>query len=302
MRQNKRAAGFTLVELMVTTIILSVLTIQIFSMFSTQQKSFVTHEDTVEAQEDSRLATSFILSDLRMAGFMVPRLAGIASADGGTGGSDRFCVSDSSVINDTTLVEAAEHFDRASLTGDIDGNDGSVIVSAGELDIDEDGDSDFTVGRGIIISAGTNSHCATIQTVNTGSNTITFLPQTPGGFVGPIPGVRVVPARVYQMTSNGITRDGMVLSNLVEDIQVEFGVDANDNGQLDGGEFPIHDLDGFDPALVRTVRLTLITRTPLDDPDHVGSGRPAAANRTAGAADGFRRRSFLATAMPRNLQ
>jgi hypothetical protein len=68
------------------------------------------------------------------------------------------------------------------------------------------------------------------------------------------------------------------------------------------GEFPVHDLDGFDPSLVRSVRLTLVTRAPLEDEDFAGVGRPAAGNRNAGAADGFRRRSLISTAFPRNLQ
>jgi prepilin-type N-terminal cleavage/methylation domain-containing protein len=302
MSRNSRTPGFTLVELMVGVFILSVVTIQMMSMLDSQHEAYVEQEDTVEAQEDIRLVASFMLSDLRMAGYMVPRIAGISSRDGGAGGSDVVCVSDSSVINDTILLTANGHSDRASVTADVGGNDNTVTVVAGELDIDEDGDTDFIVGRGIIIADGAASHCAAITIVNVGGNTLTFAPATPAGFTAPAAGVRVVPARIYSLGGNGLRRDTSTLSTLVEDIQVEFGVDSNDNGQLDGGEFPIHDLSGFDPALIRSVRLSLISRTPTADSTQLGPGRPAAANRTAGAVDGFRRRTVIATAYPRNLQ
>jgi prepilin-type N-terminal cleavage/methylation domain-containing protein len=302
MVRESRAHGFTLVELIVAMFVLAILTVQMFALFTSQHKLFMNHEDTVEVQEDSRLATAFVLSDLRMAGYMVPRSAAIASRDGGTGGSDVFCASDSTIINDSTLATAGGHFNRASLTADVDASKNKVTVAAGDLDIDGDGDVDFIEGRGVIIGDGAVSHCATITNVNTGSGQITFTPATPAGFSAPIPGVRAVPARIYQLNGSALQRDGTTLSTLVEDVQVEFGVDSDGNGQLDGGEFPIHDLNGFDPALVRQVRLTLITRVPVEDPDLRGSGRPAAANRTAGAADGFRRRAFVATAFPRNLE
>jgi prepilin-type N-terminal cleavage/methylation domain-containing protein len=302
MTAQNRSQGFTLIELSVAILIMSVLTIQVFSLFSKQHETFVNHEDTVEAQEDSRLVAGFMLADLRMSGYMVPRVAGVASMDGGNANPDMVCVSDRSIINDDTLVDADGHFDRASLMNDVDAGETVVKLSAGHLDIDDDGDVDFEKERGVIIGDGTASHCALVTLVNTADNEISFKPPTPAGFSASVPAVRVVPARIYRIDGNGLVRDDSTLSTLVEDLQVEFGVDANDNGQLDGGEFPIHDLNGFDASLVRSVRLTLISRTPTEDPELPTAGRPAAGNRVGGEADGFRRRSVIATAFPRNLQ
>jgi len=45
-------------------------------------------------QEDARLVLDLIAFDARQAGFMVPRIAGVSSEDGGANGPDRLCVSD----------------------------------------------------------------------------------------------------------------------------------------------------------------------------------------------------------------
>ena len=94
----------------------------------------------------------------------------------------------------------------------------------------------------------------------------------------------------------------MTLSPHVENLQVEFGVDADGNGQIDPGEFPIHDLAGSDPSQVLTVRLSVIARTLRQDPNVAGSGMSVAANHVGSAPDGFFRRRFTASAAPRNLR
>jgi hypothetical protein len=116
---------------------------------------------------------------------------------------------------------------------------------------------------------------------------------------------RIVPAVMYQVGGAGglgISRNGLMLSAEVEDLQVEFGVDVNGDNIIDPvtGEFPVHDLAGFDPARILQVRLSVTTRTAQGDPEFTG-GYPAAANRAAGAADNFRRRRFVASIRPRNL-
>jgi hypothetical protein len=115
-------------------------------------------------------------------------------------------------------------------------------------------------------------------------------------------GAVAVPAVVYELTNSELRRNNVALSSQVEDIQVEFGVDANGDGQIGTGEFPLHSLAGNDPALVRTVRLSILTRTAREDAQFSGSGRGAVANRdAAGTDDAFQRRLVTVTAAPRNL-
>ena len=98
-------------------------------------------------------------------------------------------------------------------------------------------------------------------------------------------------------------RSGVLLSAEVEDLQVEFAVDANENHTIEEpAEFPIHILAGFDPALIRRAQVTVITRSRTADPQFRSPGLPAAGNRVAGLPDQFRRRSFTAMTVPRNLE
>jgi hypothetical protein len=98
----------------------------------------------------------------------------------------------------------------------------------------------------------------------------------------------------------------MLLSTQVEDLQVEFGVDANNDGDIDtdpvAGEFPVHDLNSSNPSRVRTVRLSVMTRTRLENIKLPPAARQALANRNAATdTDRFGRRIISVTAAPRNL-
>ena len=111
----------------------------------------------------------------------------------------------------------------------------------------------------------------------------------------------MVPAIVYRVTSNELTRNATVLSAQIEDLQVEFGVDADLNGMIENAEFPIDDLAGQDLKLLRTARVHITARTPQAELDYTGQFT-AIANRVAGAADNFKRRRVSADALLRNLR
>ena len=238
--------------------------------------------------------------DIRMSGFMVPVIVGISSIDGGTDAADVLCSSDSSVINLSSLDEANARFDRAKLTSNLGAAANTVALAPADMDIDRDGNNDFAVNRGIIVAGGTKSHCARITGVTTSS--VTFEPRTPAGFSVTTTGGRAIPASIYEVSGSGLRRNTLLISSQVEDIQVEFAVDADGDGQIEAGEFPIHDLDGFDVSLIRGVQLSVLTRTLADDQRLSGPGRQAVANRSAaGTADGYRRRLATVIVAPRNL-
>ena len=133
--------------------------------------------------------------------------------------------------------------------------------------------------------------------------------------------MRAVPANIYELDEgqNELRRNTLLLASQVEDFQVEYWVDNSGlpNGVEDGDtEFPVNDLNNPDPPgggipaendLIRRVRVSVTARTiRLDQADsatgHLTYGRPALANRIAAAApDGFRRRSFSASILPRNI-
>ncbi len=300
MSRGDARQGFTLIEIMVAVTIMAILTAQLLMVFSTQHVNTTRQERVTEVQQDARLVMEMMLVDARLAGFMVPSIAAVSSIDGGNNGSDVFCASDPRAINEGSLAAASSLFDRALLQVVLGPSQGSVTLVASTMDIDSNGTDDFTVGGGIIISDSTKTHCARIGSI--AGNAISFTPNTPLGFSASTAQGRAVPALIYQVTADGLERNGVTLSTQVEDLQAEFGVDVNADGEVVGAEFPIHDLDASDLSLVRTVRLTITTRTPSEDPLFTGSGFPAAANRLAGAADGFRRRRVAAGAVLRNLR
>ena len=293
--------GFSIFELMVSLAILGIVTVQILGMISTQQRQASTHREVVAVQEDVRLISDLMLADIRMAGFMLPNSVGLSSVDGGNANSDIVCTSDPTVIDATVLASATGRFGGAPLTADLGAAANSVSVTAADLDIDDDGDNDFLVGSGVIVSDGASTHCARVTAVaNSGvTRAISFTPATPAGFSLPSGAAVAAPAVVYEVTGAGLLRNNQLFSGQVEDLQIEFGVDSNSDGEITGAEFPVHGLVA-DTALVRSVRLTVVTRTERDDQGFLTDGRPAVANRNAGAADTIRRRIAVNTVSPRN--
>jgi type II secretory pathway pseudopilin PulG len=304
MDRRRQSGGFTIAEFLVASMIGSLVTAGAFLILSTQNRTFVSHSREVEIQEDARLALEVLVSDARMAGFLVPAIAGTGSVDGGAGAADVFCASDPTVIDETRILEATRPFDNASLAAAVGAGDDDVRLNVESMDIDADGDVDFGVGAGIIISNGTATHCARITDVDAGSGEVDFTPSTPPGFVVNPPEGRAVPAVVYEQNGLQLMRNGVVLSNVVEDLQVEYGLDLDADGLVEpgAGEFPIHDLNGNDTNLLRRVQLSVLTRTAVASNDVAGFGRQATANRAGAAADGRTRRRYAASVMPRNLQ
>jgi hypothetical protein len=204
-------------------------------------------------------------------------------------------------VDATVLGGALNRFDGARTTVALGAAAGSTTVPAADLDIDNDGDNDFAVGSGVIISDGTSSHCARITAItNAGlTRTISFTPNTAAAFAIATGAGIVAPAIVYEVTAAGLQRNNLLFSAQVEDIQVEFGVDIDLDGELTGGEFPVHSL-AADTDRVRTVRLSVVTQTTRDDLGFINGGLPAIANRNAGATDTMRRRIAVNTVAPRN--
>lgn len=298
MRARRMERGFTLIEVLIALAIFGVVIAQAFAVFGAQHVTYTGTERSIEVQQDVRLVTDAVLSDVRMAGYMVPKIAGIASIDGGVASADAICVSDPSKIADSEVDDAVSRFDRAQVAvSAVAAGDDTVQVQS--LDVDGDGTADFANGEGIILADGASNHCARITAI--AGNTITFDPDAPAGpFNVGVGSGRATPAVIYDVSGTDLRRNGLRLSTQVEDLQIEFGIDADSDGQITAGEFQ-DVLDGQDPLDLLAVRLSVVARADREDDELQTSGRPAAANRTAGAADGFRRRKVIARIVPRNL-
>ena len=299
MRRQSLSQGFTMIELLVSMAIMAVITVSVLMVFTTQHKTYVGQERVLEVQQDARLVAEMVLADVRTAGLLMPPITGIAGRDGGTGGPDVLCLSDPSVLNEANILAALAPFDGANLFALVDDADTTVQLVPSTMDVDGDGDDDFAANAGIILSDGVDTHCARITDVT--GNVVTFVPATPAGFLVTTAQGRAAPAVIYELTGTGLLRNSILLSAQVENVQVEYAIDADDDGVIDNTEFPIHDMTASDPSLIRGLRLSVITRTPNEDPEFRGSGMPAAGNHDPGAADGFLRRRFTASVAARNL-
>lgn len=294
--ENVRA-GFTVIELLIAIVITGIVVSQMLLVWTQQHRSYLQQERVVETQQDMRLLADVLVNDLRMAGFMVPRETAAGSIDGGGAGADVLCTSDPDAFVESAFDTATERFEAASVTSTVVGSVSSVTLSPGTMDIDSDGNDDFVSGGGILISDGAGVHCGLITSVSAGS--VSFTPATVSSTsMSPI-STFAVPARIYQVSGTTLTRNDTILSTQVEDLQVEWWVDSDGDAEVDADEFPIHDLAGEDTSKLRLARLYLTTRTSTPD-DSIEGQRTAAANRTAGSVDSFRRRRAVTDARLRN--
>ncbi len=302
MKRQAQRDGFTLIEVMVALAILGIVVAQALAIFGAQKRTYARTERAIQVQQDVRLVADAILADMRMAGYMVPRQAGITSVDGGAAGSDVLCLSDPEKIADSEADTAAMRFEKAELSIAMLGATDSATLDPSDLDIDGDGNDDFTDGEGLIIVDDDSSHCGRITGITGGSNNVfAFVPDTPGGFNASTSLTRVVPAVVYWLNGTDLMRNGLRVATDIEDLQIEYGLDDNGDGLLAEAEYE-DDLNGEDPLDLLAVRLSIIARADMEDDTLKGPGRPAAANRLAGANDGFLRRRVTTVVMPRNLK
>ena len=339
MRNDLHAsAGFSLVELMISVAVFGLITAQLMVVFSNQKRVYSSNERALDVQEQARLTLDLISFDARMGGFMVPRWTAVSSVDGGDNDSDRLCVSDASYFDfsgapsplDTKTMPfdgarvisiAADHVTVQSL--DIDGgapaNDFLAPSAAGAGN-----------GGGNIVASPTETFCARITKIV--GNNIYFEDHQVDDDVqhgnatayitaGVSADLRAVPAQVYEVDQDALElhRNGLLLANSIEDMQVEYWLDnaGTPNGVQDADdEFPVNTLNDPDPpggaipadmSMIRRVRVSVLARTERDEGSSaahgkLSGGKPALANRLAPAVtDQFRRRSFSASILPRNL-
>jgi prepilin-type N-terminal cleavage/methylation domain-containing protein len=210
-------------------------------------------------------------------------------------------------------------------------------------DLDGDGvnDSDFlwstapTRNGGVIVVDRNNPErgaaCGVITKISGNTVTVDFevknAPNSPasgaapGGAPMPPPfaDLVAVPAHVYWVNPGGpgqppqLIRDGMVLASDVEDLQLALFYDNDDDGVIDGGEYPgsaggAYESKDWDNKKLREVRVTVVARTRGEDPDVLANPNLANSvtqgfeNRGVGVvADGFRRRSITLVVQPRNV-
>lgn len=98
MRGNLPRAGFSLVEVLIVVAIMGVVVGAVYSLYSTHQKTTYTQEETVEVQQNLRIALDMLSRDIHAAGMLVDYGANInpvqsVTNDSGPNGSDGMVLS-----------------------------------------------------------------------------------------------------------------------------------------------------------------------------------------------------------------
>ncbi|MGH0037790.1 MAG: prepilin-type N-terminal cleavage/methylation domain-containing protein [Myxococcota bacterium] len=338
---RQRREGFSLVELLIASAVLGIVVIYLVQTFTTTQKTYVVVDQVSEAQQNLRVVADLMERDLRLAGYLVPGHAAVCGVDRADG-PDTLFVSNSDVILPADELEVANY--DALLAGNLGAEvsgagtgPGGVIGGAGRdlpvnqlfLDVAANG-NDFSPGSGVILvdrnDPDGRTACGTVTGVGAATVTVDFVTDDLGP-MSATPDVVAVPAHVYTVTPPNpglgipgqLFRNGVLIANDVEDLQIAFFFDLDDDRILDPGEYQgdLGDAVGDGVAVpydstvanarfLRQVEISLVTSTRDDDPseDAPQMIQQTTGNRDAAtldAPDRKRRRVYNSTVRMRNV-
>lgn len=330
-----RRDGFTLVELMISLGILSIVVIGVFESLTRQHRTSVVTESVVEVQNNVRAIASLIEREVRMGGFMVPDAVAICGVDSIVGGDVLFISESEPMIPDDAragdmgarLAAGAGAFSNPTIGSTVTYNLDSTtsdLDSDGTLFYDNDGngttDADFRVEGGFILADMANPHRGTIcgRVVAASTTELQLVPMA-GGLVVPLVGtdaeeeIVIVPAARYAISTAAgremrLERNGDLLAQGVDDFQVAYYFDEDDDGVVDDEELPgskddaAYDPASFDHSTLKEVRFSIRVRTRAADQEFDSGVLTQLENRPpAGGNDGFRRRDVTGSVRPRNV-
>ena len=324
--------GFTIIELMVSMAILALISIYLTGMLTQQNRAYTVVDQVTEAQSNTRAISQILEREVRASGGLAPEGAAVCGVDN-TDEPDVLYVTDMDPLQITPEMNYALGGEiESGFTGG--GTDTIRLIAPGgvvldgrafyDLDGDGTGDADFRPGAGVIVvdpknamrgtvcgvivDAGVNVAGRTIEVDFSGS-TGTLAAKPPGRPTSPLV---AIPAHRYMVDAdNRLMRDEMVLADDVEDFQVAYFFDRDDDGDptevgevfgsATGAVYVANALN-MDNEELRQVRFNFVTRARRPDPSFTGATFQATENRAAVAGtDGFRRRLYRAEVRLRNI-
>lgn len=329
--------GFTLVELMITVLIVSTIGIYMGYALNANERAYQAVDQTAESQQNLRAVLDLIERDIRHTALMMPEAAAACGIDS-TSGPDTLYLADGSVVDpgaDTSEYGGVSITSGAFAAGTPTITLSSLVVEEGpplraavDTDGDSTNDSDFRPNGGIIFFDRSNPDagvaCARITAVNAAASSVSLQLDANAWFDAAAGiaaafaagSIRAVPANEYRIVGTDLEWNGIVLAGNMEDLQVAWIFDPDGDNVVDAGEIygqqggNTYDSSGNNQgtnyenaADLRELRINLVARTRRPD-ETFSRGIPQALENRNGAGfvnDGFRRRVMISRIRLRNL-
>ena len=113
----KGCKGFTLVELMVVTVILGIVVMAMLSSFTDTQKVVNTQEEVVDTQQNLKVAMIFLTRDIQMAGFLIPATStAVATTPNNLSGGQILTLRTATISQDVARLTTSTTVSNASST------------------------------------------------------------------------------------------------------------------------------------------------------------------------------------------
>jgi prepilin-type N-terminal cleavage/methylation domain-containing protein len=336
MRERLRdRQGFTLIELMLAISLFSIVILGVMESLTRQHRTSIVTENIVEVQQNVRAVSALLERELRMAGFMVPNAVGVCGIDNQTASDELFISEVEPIVpDDERAGDLGARVTSAWPTGNSLPATLTLNLDATTTDLDGDGsyfydndgngtpEADFRVGGGFILGDLANPHRGTAcGRVTAASSTQITIVQTGGNLIPHVPAtdadeeIVIVPAAHYAVntgvTTGRLERNGDLLVQGVDDLQVSYFFDVDDDGVVDAAtaEEPgtatgnVYDAVNWDNSTLKEIRFSLVVRTRATDQQFNEGSFLVFENRTDPGTgnDGFRRRVIVGAVRPRNI-
>jgi hypothetical protein len=300
---------------MVSVSVVGIVTAAVTWMLAQQGRTYQVVDQVTEIQQNIRTIADLLEREARVTGFLVPEAAAFCGRDNTTAPDIIFLTDSDSLMPGGGELGATIFSGFSGTNSDVLNVDDVVLDGVPFYDTDGDSvpDSDFRPGAGVIIvdssNPGRGSSCGVVTDVS--SNRIDVDYAIGGESIGTGGTLVAIPAHFYQINANSeLTRDGMVLSDGAEDLQVALFYDLDDDGVVDVnvedpgayGSNIVYESDSWDNSTLREIRFNVVARTSARDANWTQGFFQATENRAPVAGtDGFRRRVFTASVRPRNV-
>lgn len=305
--RRKGNKGVTLIELMIALVIAAVLVAGTYSIFISQQRTYISQDQIVAAQQDGRAALTIMARDIRMAG-MLTGVNGFSVWDGSTNATEAITPTNSTTGPDQIrVVYAAEEF--------ISGANPVTVTSVASQTVTLQSLSTFDAGsffdtgnnKYVAFEGNTGVYQVAAGTVGNTLNLTSAPPSFIGNFMARVFRVRAI---TYSVNTSSYTlqrNDGVSVQTLagatnqsqVEDLQIAYQVSGSNSWIYDttADTWPASNTN----ADIRVVKIDLLMRTPVEDTRDQNYSRQGLEDHAGSTTnDGFRRRLYTMVVKLRN--